>query len=320
MNRLLETVTINDTLINREFGHKHQTILRGSQRRNSNKLRPHINRFHGRNGGIWIAHLRPSNMSTLDNKLRFGTEICRTPKTKIRHLTNLHATQNITKSMRDTRIDGILGDVTLDTLIVHETERTIHPHSELPCLIFLQLTTLYLHLMRSLPCTRNHLTHATHRLRIARNNGDRTHIVQNILGSNRLPTNARLGKGHILLKRLIQMMTHHKHIQMLIDGIGSVRPRWIRTARNHIHRTTHSNNIRGMSTTRTLTVVGMNRSILHSGQTSFTARAFVERISMNRHLNVVLLRHAQTIVDGRRCGAPILMQFESTCTGFNGID
>mmetsp|Transcript_24303 Transcript_24303/g.37461 ORF Transcript_24303/g.37461 Transcript_24303/m.37461 type:complete len:405 (+) Transcript_24303:486-1700(+) len=259
-------------------------------------------------------------MSALDDKLRFGTEICRTPEAKICHLTNLHATQNITKSMRNTRINGILGDVTLDTLIVHETERTIHPHSKLPRLILLQLTTLHLHLMRRLPRTRNHLTHATHRLRIARNNGDRPHIVQNILGSNRLPTNARLRKGHILLKRLIQMMTHHEHIQMLIDGIGSIRPRRIGTARDHIHRTTHPNDIRRMSTSRTLTVVGMNRSILHGCQTSLTARAFVERIGMNRHLNIVLLRHAQTIVNGRRRGAPILVQFEPTCTRFNGID
>ncbi len=130
------------------------------------------------------------------------------------------------KPMSNRRIDGVFGNVTFHPEVICITITTLG--------IFFQRPSLYFHFMRSLPSANHHLTNTPHRLRIRRHNGKRTGIVKNIFCSNGFPADTRFSKRHIFSNRRIQMMAHHQHIQMFINGIDGKWSCGIGGRRNNI--------------------------------------------------------------------------------------
>ena len=102
--------------------------------------------------------------------------------------------------MRNGRIDGIFRDVALHASIV------------VVALLLRQTPALTFHFVGSLPGTKNHLTDSPHGLRIRTHHANGTQVVQNILCSNGLRTDARLRKRDILRQAGIEVMTDHEHI------------------------------------------------------------------------------------------------------------
>ena len=81
--------------------------------------------------------------------------------------------------------------------------------------------------MRGLPCPNDNLANTSHCLAIRCNDRKRAHIMQNILGRNRLTPDTTLGKGHILRNRFIQMVTNHQHIEMFLQRVDGIGTRWV---------------------------------------------------------------------------------------------
>lgn len=57
-------------------------------------------------------------------------------------------------------------------------------------------------------------------------------------------------------------MTHHQHVEMLVNGVLCIWPGRVGTAWNDIGNTTAFDDIRSVSTTSAFTVVGVNGSAL----------------------------------------------------------
>ena len=81
--------------------------------------------------------------------------------------------------------------------------------------------------MRGLPGANDDLAHAAHRLAVAGEHGERAEIVEQVLRRNRFGADTRLGESDILRQIGIQMMADHEHVEMLVDGVDRVGPRWI---------------------------------------------------------------------------------------------
>jgi len=78
----------------------------------------------------------------------------------------------------------------------------------------------------------------------------------------RVAANPRFGEGDVLGDRRVQMMAHHQHVQMLIDGVDGVGPGRIGRGRQHVRHTTGLDDVGRMAATGAFGVIRMNRSAL----------------------------------------------------------
>ena len=72
--------------------------------------------------------------------------------------------------------------------------------------------------------------------------------------------------------------------------------------------------IRRVATAGPFGVKGMDDTLFHRRDGVLDKAAFIQRVGMDHHLHIHRISNAETIVDGRRGGAPILMKFQGTCT------
>lgn len=93
----------------------------------------------------------PGNRPTFYHHLGLRPEVCRIPEHQVGPFADLHRSDRVRHSVRLGRIDCVLSNVPLDSIIVI-------------CLVTAQGAALFLHLVCSLPCPRDDLPHATHRL------------------------------------------------------------------------------------------------------------------------------------------------------------
>src|SRR5450830_2193150 len=72
-----------------------------------------------------------------------------------------------------------------------------------------------------------------------------------------------------------------------------------------------------MTAAGTLSMESVDGAILERRQGMLKKAALVERVAVDRHLHIELVCHGQTVIDRSRCGAPILMQFQTNGTGMH---
>jgi hypothetical protein len=75
------------------------------------------------------------------------------------------------------------------------------------------------------------LTDAAHGLRVRRHHRHRALVVQDVFAamvSRRMRDSAN---AHVSANAGIQVMTHHEHVEMFVDGVHRVGPRRIRSTR-----------------------------------------------------------------------------------------
>mmetsp|Transcript_16537 Transcript_16537/g.24247 ORF Transcript_16537/g.24247 Transcript_16537/m.24247 type:complete len:227 (-) Transcript_16537:16-696(-) len=217
--------------------------------------------------------------------------------------------------MSDGGVNGVFGNVSFDSfvvhLLVHISSIVVDVLNGVFGFVLRKLSSLNLHFMSGLPRAGDSLANPPHGLCIARNNANRSHIMQYILRRNGLRTNPTLRKADILLKTFIQMMTHHEHIQMLIHGIPRVWTGGVGAAGQHVGFPRHTNDIGCVSSTGSLGVIRVDGSIFGSGDASLAHGGFVEGIGVDGDLNVVCFCHGEAVIDGGWCGTPILMQLQT---------
>src|SRR3546814_3622674 len=60
-------------------------------------------------------------------------------------------------------------------------------------------------------------------LAVRRDDRERTEIVEDILGGDRLLADTAFGEGEILGDRRIEMMADHQHVEMFVDRVDRER-------------------------------------------------------------------------------------------------
>ena len=183
--------------------------------------------------------------------------------------------------MRDRGVDGVFGDVALDAEIV-----------VVLAFVLRQRAALLLHLVGGLPGANDHFAEPAHGLRIRRHHRERAEIVQDVFGRNGLFTDPAFGKGEIFRDRRVEMVTHHQHVEMFVDGVAGERPRRIGRGRQHVLQARNFNDVRRMTAAGAFGMEGVNGTALERLHGIFDETGFVQRIRMQHHLDVVIVGNA----------------------------
>ena len=198
--------------------------------------------------------------------------------------------------MRDRRVDRVLRDVAADAEVVAAGR------------LAGQGAALALHLVRRLPGAADHLADPSHRLGVRRHHAERAQIVQHVLGGDRLATRARIGERHVLRDARRQMMGHHHHVEHFVDGVPRERHRRIRGGRKDVRLAAQPDDVRRVSASGTLGVIGVNRAPGNRPDRVLDEAGFVQRVGMDRDLDVEFVGDRQALIDGGRCRAPVFVQ------------
>jgi hypothetical protein len=54
---------------------------------------------------------------------------------------------------------------------------------------------------------------------VRRHDGKRAHVVQDVLGGDGFLADAAFGEGHVLGDRLVEVVAHHEHVEMLLQRV-----------------------------------------------------------------------------------------------------
>jgi hypothetical protein len=106
-------------------------------------------------------------------------------------------------------------------------------------------------------------------------------------------------------------MAHHQHVEVLVDRVHRVRARRIRRRRQDVGLAHRLDDVGRMAAAGAFGVIGVDRAALERGQRVLEEPGFVQRVGVDRHLDVVPLGDVQAIVDRRRRRAPVLVQLHS---------
>eukprot|EP00968_Pinguiococcus_pyrenoidosus_P018363 scaffold1896_cov262-Pinguiococcus_pyrenoidosus.AAC.3 len=262
-----------------------------------------------RDAGIRVTHLTVRDHASLENDLRPDSEHAGTVKAKIRELPDFDAAQQVRHAVGDGRIDRVLCHVTGHAEVVTAVASGV----------FRERPPLELHLVRGLPRAGHDLPDSAHRLRVARDDRDRSDVVQYILCGDGLPSDARLGERDVLGDVAREMVAHHQHVEVLINRIGRVRPGRVRAARNHIRLAAHRDDVWGMAAPGPFAVVGVQRAPFEGCDRVLDVSALVQGVCVNGHLHVHVIRDSQAGIDRCRRRAPIFVQLEANSTSFHNI-
>ena len=255
-------------------------------------------------GGVGISHVGAGDKATLEHKLGLDPEKGGFEENKVRQLAHLDGPQFVTDAICNGRIDRVLGDVTKSPKVVGGRMVGVF-----------QFTKLLLHFIGSLPSATEHLPHPAHGLTVTGHDRKGPEIVQDIFGGNGLGTNAGFRECNVLGNFGVQMMTHHEHIEMLVDGIDGERTSRIGGRRQNVRFTADSDDVRSMTATGSLGVKSVDGSTLEGGHGILDKAGLVEGIGMNGDLHVHFIGHAETDVYCGGSGAPVLMKLESHGAG-----
>ena len=141
--------------------------------------------------------------------------------------------------------------------------------------------------------------------------------MQDILGRDGLLADAAFGEGKIFGNGRIEMVAHHQHVEMLVDGVLGERPRRIGRGRQHVLQAGDLDDVGRVAAAGAFGVKGMDGAALEGFDGVLDEARLVERVAVDHHLHVVFVGDRQAAVDGRRRRAPILVQLERAGAGLD---
>ena len=143
--------------------------------------------------------------------------------------------------------------------------------------------------------------------------------MQDILGGDRLLADAAFGEGHILGDRRIEVVAHHQHVEMLVDGVRGIGPRRIGRGRQHVLQARDLDDVGRMAAAGAFGVEGVDGAALERRDGVLDEAGFVERVGVDHHLDVVVVGDRQAAVDRRRRRAPVLVQLQRAGAGLDHL-
>ena len=116
------------------------------------------------------------------------------------------------------------------------------------------------------------------------------------------------------------MVAHHQHVEMLVDGVARERPRRVGRGRQHVLQAGDLDDVRRVAAAGALGVEGMDGAALEGFYGVLDEAGFVQRVGMQHHLDVVIVGDAEAVIDRRRRGAPVLVQFQRAGAALDHLD
>ena len=200
--------------------------------------------------------------------------------------------------MGDGGVDGVLGDVAFGAGVV------------VAIAVFGQCPPLHLHLVPRLPGAEDDLTNAPHCLGVGRDDAERPQVMQDILGGDGFPADAGFGERHIFGDAPIQVVAHHQHVQVLFQGVDGVGAGGVGGGGQHVQLAAHPDDVGGVPTACAFGVVGVDAAIFEGGDGVFHKACFVQGISVDGDLNIIVFGNVEAGVDRRWGGAPVFVQLQ----------
>ena len=174
----------------------------------------------------------------------------RRPQHEIGELALLDRADVLRHAVRDRRVDGVFGDVALDAGVV------------IVALFLAQPPALLLHLVGGLPGADDDLADPAHGLAVRRHHRQRAEVVQDVLRRDGLLADAAFGERQVLRDRRIEMVAHHQHVEMLVDGVAGERPGRIGRRRQHVLQPRHLHDVGRVPAARAFGVEGVDGAAL----------------------------------------------------------
>mmetsp|Transcript_25283 Transcript_25283/g.60025 ORF Transcript_25283/g.60025 Transcript_25283/m.60025 type:complete len:266 (+) Transcript_25283:1040-1837(+) len=116
------------------------------------------------------------------------------------------------------------------------------------------------------------------------------------------------------------MMAHHEHVNVLVDRVHRVGARGVGRRRDHVRLLADRDDVRRVTTAGPLGVVGVDGPPLEARHRLLQARRLVQRVRVDRDLDVELLGHVEARVDSRRRAAPVLVQLQPAASRLDHLD
>ena len=303
-NALVQAECFVHPAVHRGLAHEAQrALVQGAAE--AAKHRPEVHRLRSRDRCIRVAHRGRGDEAALQNQRGLDAEEGRLPEHQVGPLAFLDAADLVRDAVGDGGVDRVLGDVALDSRVVIAGG------------IPRQRAALQFHLVRRLPGADDDLADAAHRLRVGAHHADRAEVVQHVFGGDGLAADAALGEGEVFGDRRVEVVAHHQHVEVLVDGVRRVWHRRIGRRRQEVLLADHSQDVRRMAAACAFGVKGAQRAALRRGHRVFDEARFVQRVAVDRDLRVGLVGHAQATVDRRRCRAPVLVQLQADRAGLD---
>ena len=142
------------------------------------------------------------------------------------------------------------------------------------------------HFVGGLPGADNHFAHAPHGLRIGAHDGKHAHVVQNIFGGDGFGADAGIGKGNVFGHAFVEVVAHHQHIEVLVDGVDGKRARGVGGGGQHIGIHGCFDDVGRMAAARAFGVEGVNHAAGNGGHGVFEKTALIERVGVDGYLNI----------------------------------
>ena len=144
-------------------------------------------------------------------------------------------------------------------------------------------------------------------------------IVEDILRGDGLLADAALREREILGDRGVEMVAHHQHVEMLVDGVAGERPRRVGGGRQHVLQPRDLDDVGRMPAAGAFGVESVDGTALERLDGVLDETGFVERVGVDHHLHVVVIGDRQAAVDGGRRRAPVLVQLERAGAGLDHL-
>ena len=100
---------------------------------------------------------------------------------------------------------------------------------------------------------------------------------------------AALGEGDILRNRRIEVMAHHRHVEMLVEGVDRVGIGRIGRRRQAIRLAGDADDVRRMAAAGALGVVHVDGAAADRGKRILEEAALIQRVGMDLDLKVELV-------------------------------
>jgi len=144
--------------------------------------------------------------------------------------------------------------------------------------------------------------------------------VQDVLGRDGLAADPAVGERDVLGDLAIEVVAHHQHVEVLVERVDGVRPGRVGRARQDVELAAHPQDVRGVAAAGALGVIGVDRPAAERGDRVVDVPRLVERVGVDRDLDVLGFGDAKAAVDRRRRGAPVLVELEADRAGADLVD
>src|SRR4026208_1629636 len=103
------------------------------------------------------------------------------------------------------------------------------------------------------------------------------------------------------------MMTHHEHVEVLIDRVHREGSRRVGARRKHVRLPANANDIRCVSASGAFTVERMNRPSFECADRILDESGLVQSVCVYSDLDVEFVSDAETTIDGSGSGSPVFV-------------